>query len=47
MAPGYLTDQFALKIECMFGTLATTYIYIPFQLLINSQVTLFHILLET
>ena len=41
MAPGYLTDRFALKIECMFVTPAT-----PFQLLINSQVTLFHILLE-
>ena len=26
MAPGYLTDRFALKIECMFVTLATPHI---------------------
>ena len=26
MATGYLTDRFALKIKCMFVTLATPYI---------------------
>ena len=46
MAPDYLTDRFALK-NRMHVCHTCNSIYIPFQLLINSQVTVFHIILET
>ena len=46
MAPGYLTDRFALNNRVhVCHTCNCT--YIPFQLLISIQVALFHILLKT
>ena len=46
MAPGYLTDRFTLN-NSVHDCHTCSYTDIPFQLLINIQVILFHILLET
>ena len=46
MATGYLTDQFMLN-NSVYDCHTCNFTNIPFQLLISTQVALFHIILET